>query len=142
MFALRWNSRSKVLFDGNDDLWSFAIKWKQIVLIKCREKWKNSIYLKPSAQWLLPRHYIAPSDYITHSFYVHIDWIFSLANSSLLHIKFACSGKFVKQKHLKKPWRTSNSFTRKTKCSYQLWVVVIGCKIEWNKLIRKMFLCF
>lgn len=56
------------------DMWSVAIKWKQIVPIKCREKWKNSVYLKLNAPC---RVIISPRPITLHiRLYVHIDWIF------------------------------------------------------------------
>ena len=56
MLALKRSTKS---FDRFDVWCCFAIKLKQIVPIKCREKWKNSIYSKLWVLNGLPRHYIA-----------------------------------------------------------------------------------
>lgn len=52
---------------------------KQSVAIKCREKWKNSIYLKPELLNGFAASLYRLRPITLHiRFYVHIDWIFFL----------------------------------------------------------------
>lgn len=65
-------------------VWCFeAIKLKQIVPIKCREKWKNSIHSKSECLMCLPRHYIASRPITFHFMCILIGFCYFLCSFAI-----------------------------------------------------------